>query len=42
LLFWSLLYNQRILNQMVCGVKLEEMDEIYRHEYLFVFVFPDL
>jgi hypothetical protein len=40
--FWSLLHNQRILDQMECvGVKSEGTGEI-RREYLFVFVFPDL
>jgi hypothetical protein len=39
--FWSLLRNQRILDHKECGLKSAEMGEIYRREYLFVFVFPD-
>jgi hypothetical protein len=40
--FWSLLHNQRILDQTECGeVKSGGIGEI-RDEYPFVFVFPDL
>jgi hypothetical protein len=41
---WSLLHNQRILDQMEYAAKSEEMGEISRRELLvlFVFVFPDL